>query len=167
MNMKLKQLSICLMIALFIISACNRPNPLEGENNAQGKGQTSSEVDRHGEQNKYEEIGLQATFNYLAGATNVIETKFNSLNILEETKRDDERLIEKVIYDIPEVTPSLINIIGERVWVYVLFERSLTLEEEEEKKSYIEDELFKANPRFEYEVKIYGATEWNGRHSNK
>lgn len=161
--MRTKQLMIFLTVALSFMSACTQPNSPEVEEDARGETQDQYELQVKGKvrQNTYGTMDIQAEMlNEPATTSTVTENNVRSLlNDFREPEIDNEILIEKIIYDMPEVTPVRISIIGERVWVLVSFERSLTLEEEKQKKTQIKQELASEYPRYEYDVKIYGATE--------
>ncbi|WP_280770499.1 hypothetical protein [Salipaludibacillus daqingensis] len=86
-------------------------------------------------------------------------TENEGRSIITETEADDEFQIEDVLYDMPDVTPIFVSIIDGQAWVYISFERMLTREEEQEKKAFIEQELTRTNPQYDYKVKIYGETE--------
>lgn len=153
---------IFLTVALSVMSACNQPNSPEVEADARVETQNQHEIRVKGKvrQDTYGAMDIQAErLNETAIIPTVTENNVRSLNDFREREIDNEILIEQIIYDMPEVTPVRISIIGERVWVLVSFETSLTLEEEKQKKAQIKQELASAYPRYEYDVKIYGATE--------
>ncbi|WP_416147787.1 hypothetical protein ACM26V_16290 [Salipaludibacillus sp. HK11] len=185
--MKTKNIMIILMIGLLFTSAaaCNRPNPPEAELNNQAESYTSPHAQGyiqvhphpHGGENvtkslfETEAVSYEPTDQQAQSYDKAIETideigaetGYSPLNEQSDAEVEEEQrqLIENVIRDMDEVTPISVTIIDGRAWVNVSYERSLTPEEEEEKKAFILSELDRKNPEYEYEVKIYGQTEDN------
>jgi len=145
MNLKAKQMMICLMIALFFISACNRPDSPEvesGEHKAllQKGQQTLSMIDRDDTDDS-------------EGDETFIEKSLRYLYTPHPIEADDQLLIEGLIYDLPGVTPGMVALIGEKAWVNVSFEGGeLTEEQEMNEVAYILERLLEANPSYEYTV---------------
>jgi len=169
-EMKVKQVMICLMIALFFISACNRPNSPEVEEHTQGEAQGQFQQQRQEDGNTTNKNWARslfgpgpANYGYIAHRSapydpvtesNITGKSFRSLNAPRQTDGDDQELIEATIVDMPGYSPGMVILIGGRAWVNVTVETSLTQEQQKQHTSYLKQELTKVNPRYEYEVKI-------------
>ncbi|WP_416147785.1 hypothetical protein ACM26V_16285 [Salipaludibacillus sp. HK11] len=171
--MKAKQMMICLTIIACFLGACNNQNPPEEDENVQGQADGQfQEIDP--EQTAPKKDWMKSLFgpgpaNYgFIGhrsdpydpeiESNVTGKSFRSLNAPRQTDGDDQNLIEATILDLPGYTPNYVILVGGHAWVNVTAETGLNQEQLEQQIAYIKRELTKANPRYEYEVTVNGAT---------
>lgn len=165
--MKAKQMIICVTIALFFISGCNQPNSPEVEEDAQGETQAQQLQSEHYTPKKdwtrslfgpgpasYGSIADQSAPYDPVTESNVNGKSYRSLNAPRQTEEDDQIQIRNVIDDMPGFEPSMVILVGGHAWVNVTAESNLTKKQQEEQTTYIKQELIKANPRFDYKVKI-------------
>ncbi|MDG5787335.1 hypothetical protein QA612_07495 [Evansella sp. AB-P1] len=71
-----------------------------------------------------------------------------------QTIADDQDMIEDIIYEMPGVTPGMVIIMGGHAWVNVSFEEKINGEVSEEQVAEIERRLYKANPRYTYQIMV-------------
>lgn len=164
--MKIKNILICLSIVL-LMSACNSPNTpdIEGGVRGQAENQMVHRQNKNASETKENSFD-SATTNYGAidyhqvspgntiGGLNVMGEEFHSFHRPLPTERDDQLVIENIIYDMPGVTPGMVVLIGKRAWVNVSFENDLTEQQETEQIDEIKRRLLEVNPDYDYQIII-------------
>lgn len=65
---------------------------------------------------------------------------------------EEQEMIEGIIYNMPNVEPGMVIIVGDHAWVNVMFDNMLTDEERQEIVAHLEKRLHEAIPKYEYKI---------------
>src|SRR5690554_1759426 len=67
---------------------------------------------------------------------------------------EDQEMMEGIIYDLPNIEPGTVIIVGNYAWVNIMFETPLTADEKEKQILELEKRLYEANPNYKYEIVV-------------
>ncbi|SDZ45159.1 hypothetical protein SAMN05421736_11341 [Evansella caseinilytica] len=86
------------------------------------------------------------------GEQNTTGQSFRSPSAPHPNIGEDQDTMERIVHDIPGVSPGMIILVGGQAWVNIMFEENVTDSEQENQVREIERRLIEANPRYSYQV---------------
>lgn len=73
-------------------------------------------------------------------------------SIKQPTISEEQEMIEGIVYELADVEPGMVIIVGNQAWVNIMFDNNLPVEERERIVIDLEKRLYQANPKYEYQI---------------